>query len=86
MWTEEIGLVYKFILKDNYSGKTENLPKTAEWFQKHKLRPHIGDTVIPLELGPVKKPFLTVHSILYDTQENEVIFILERNVNSNSQH
>ena len=37
--------------------ETEYLPKTAEWFSKHELLPHIGDTIIPLETETAKKPF-----------------------------
>jgi|GEM_PF-5957393 len=71
-------LIYKFVLKATDRTETEYLPKTAEWFSKHELLPHIGDTIIPLETETAKKPFYMVHSIVWDTHKNEVVFVLER--------
>ncbi|MEP7168907.1 MAG: hypothetical protein ABI855_06005 [Bacteroidota bacterium] len=73
-------LIYKFVLKDIDKAETEYLPKTAEWFSNHKLLPHIGDTIIPLESEIAKKPFYVVHSIVWDTHKNEVVFVLERDL------
>ena len=73
-------LIYKFVLKDIDKTESEYLPKTAEWFRKHELFPHIGDTIIPLESETAKKPFYVVHSIVWDTHKNEVVFVLERDL------
>jgi len=76
-------LVYIFVLKDNEKAESEYLPKTAEWFSKHKLLPQIGDTIIPRESAAPKKPFYLVHSIVWDTHKNEVVFVLERDLKKN---
>ncbi|HKR06897.1 MAG TPA: hypothetical protein VJY62_19835 [Bacteroidia bacterium] len=73
-------LIYKFVIKDLDKAEAEYLPKTAEWFSNQKLLPHIGDTIIPLETEAAKKPFYVVHSIVWDTHKNEVVFVLERDL------
>ena len=75
-----VDLVYKFVLKDIEKGEAEYLPKTAEWFRNNEMLPRIGDTIIPLETEAAKKPFYLVHSIVWDTHKNEVVFVLERDL------
>jgi hypothetical protein len=70
-------LVYKCIVKNN--GETLHLTKTAAWFSMYKILPHTGDIIIPLDFGPVIKPFYLVHEILWDTNKNEVIIVVVRN-------
>jgi hypothetical protein len=79
-FNDEDQLVYKFVLKDNEKSETEYLPKTAAWFSNHKILPHIGDTIIPFDTETAKKPFYVVHSIVWDTHKNEVVFVLERDL------
>jgi hypothetical protein len=74
-------LVYKCRIRNDENGEHESLPKTAEWISRHKALPRIGDTVIPLEHGPVNKPFYVVHSVIWDTNKNEIIILLERQLN-----
>ena len=76
-------LIYKCRMRNDENGATEPLPKTAEWFSTHKTLPRIGDTVIPLEFGPVNKPFFIVQSVMWDINKNEVIILLEKELARN---
>src|ERR1700750_2366642 len=72
----EVQIIYKCRFRNEVNGDYEMLPKTAEWFSEHKILPRIGDTVIPLDHGPVKKPFCIVASVIWDTNKNEVNILL----------
>lgn len=78
---EEAVIVYKCRFRNEENGDYEMLPKTAEWFSNHKKLPRIGDTVIPLDHGPVKKPFCIVVSVIWDTNKNEVNILLVKEFN-----
>lgn len=77
---EEV-ITYKCRFRNDENGDYEMLPKTAEWFCQHKILPRIGDIVIPLDHGPVKKPFCIVSSVIWDTNKNEVNILLVKEIN-----